>query len=75
MTNEKCCNDDNCCTEDEMYTVEEMVYGAHDKVDALIELLIEKKVITEDEYANKLKEIIAEYDEEEDGEDSEEKSE
>ena len=46
------------------YTVEEMVYGAHDKVDALIELLIEKKVFTEKEYAEKLKQILAEYEEE-----------
>lgn len=56
-------------TEEETYTVEEMVYGAHDKVDALIELLIEKKVFTEEEYATKLQAILDEYDEEDDCED------
>lgn len=56
---------DNCCTEDDMYTIEEMVYGAHDKVDALIELLIEKKVFSEEEYTKKVQEIIAEYEEDE----------
>ena len=69
MTDENC--KDNCCTEDEMYSVEEMVYGAHDKVDALIELLIDKGVISEEEYSKKLQDIIAEYsDDEETSEDS-----
>jgi len=66
-------NEEQNVTEEELLTVEEMVYGAHDKVDALIELLIEKNVFTEEEYAEKLQQILAEYDdgEEADEEDSE----
>ncbi|PLW80303.1 hypothetical protein C0585_03220 [Candidatus Woesearchaeota archaeon] len=66
-------NEEQNVTEEELLTVEEMVYGAHDKVDALIELLIEKNVFTEEEYADKLQQILAEYDdgEEADEEDSE----
>ncbi len=34
----------------------DLIYEAHDKVDALIDLLIEKGIITEDEYEKKLAE-------------------
>lgn len=54
--------------EDEIYTLEEMTYGAHDKIDALIDLLIEKKVFTEEEYSEKIKQILSEYEDEEDKE-------
>lgn len=55
---------ENNATEDEMYSVEEMVYGAHDKIDALIDLLIEKKIISEEDYTKKIQDVLAEYDDE-----------
>ena len=45
-------------THDE-FTTEELTFAAHDKVDALIDLLIEKKVFTEDEYVDVLKNLHA----------------
>jgi len=36
----------------------DLIYEAHDKVDVLIELLIDKGVITLDEYNQKLEEYI-----------------
>jgi len=48
----------------EEFTTEELTFAAHDKIDALIDLLIEKKVITEDEYVSVLKNLHAdEYEE------------
>jgi hypothetical protein len=35
----------------------DVIYEAHDRIDALIELLIEKKVFSEKEFENKLSEI------------------
>lgn len=36
------------------FTTEELSYAAHDKVDVLIDILIEKGLLTEDEYVKKL---------------------
>ena len=36
----------------------DLIYESHDKVDALIDLLIEKGVITQDEYEEKLAKVI-----------------
>ena len=36
------------------FTVEELSFAAHDKVDILIDLLIEKGILTEAEYLKKL---------------------
>lgn len=36
------------------FTVEELSFAAHDKVDVLIDLLIEKGLFTEAEYLKKL---------------------
>ncbi len=38
----------------------DLIYESHDKVDALIELLIEKGIISQEEYETKLIEIIGE---------------
>ena len=38
----------------------DLIYESHDKVDALIELLIEKGVISQEEYEKKLVEVIGE---------------
>ncbi|MDK2849479.1 MAG: hypothetical protein PWP03_431 [Candidatus Woesearchaeota archaeon] len=54
----------------EEYTAEDLLYDAHLKIDALIELLIDKGVITEEEFNNKLDELV-----EEDLEDEEEQEE
>lgn len=43
-------------------TAEELAFAAHDKVDALIDVLIEKKLLTENEFIAALKNI---YNEEE----------
>ncbi|RME77303.1 hypothetical protein D6774_04835 [Candidatus Woesearchaeota archaeon] len=45
---------------------EELLYVVNDKIDALIELLIEKNVISEDEYAKKLDSLYEESEEESD---------
>ena len=70
MTEEKCekCKKDPC--ECEM-SVEDLANYADDKVDALIDLLIKKGVITEDEYAKTYEDLF----EDDDEDDSEEKSE
>lgn len=44
---------------------EELLYVVNDKIDALIELLIEKKVILEEDYAKKLEDLYDEEEEEE----------
>ncbi|MBR9676323.1 hypothetical protein GOV05_04915 [Candidatus Woesearchaeota archaeon] len=51
--------DDNC--EHEVLGAEELALGAHDKVDALIDLLIKKGVFKEEEYSNQIKELLKEY--------------
>jgi len=43
----------------------DLIYEAHDKIDALIDLLIEKGVISESEYEKKLEEYYEMEDEEE----------
>ncbi len=40
------------------YTAEDLAYSAHNRMDALIDLLIEKKIITEKEYEQKIEEIV-----------------
>ncbi len=42
---------------DEEYTMEDLAISAHNRIEALIELLIEKKVITESEYEKKIEEL------------------
>jgi hypothetical protein len=54
--------------EDEM-SFEDLALMANDKVDALIELLIEKKVITEKEYDAKMEELLTEIEDDLDDED------
>ena len=39
------------------FTTEELTFAAHDKIDALIDLLIAKNIITEEEFINSLKKI------------------
>ena len=36
----------------------DLIYESHDKVDALIDLLVEKGVITQEEYEEKLAKVI-----------------
>ena len=38
----------------EEFTTEELTFAAHDKVDVLIDLLIEKGILTESEYLKNL---------------------
>ena len=38
----------------EEFTTEELTFAAHDKIDVLIDLLIEKGILTESEYLKKL---------------------
>ncbi len=49
----------------EEYTAEDLLYDAHLKIDALIELLIDKGVIKEEEFNKKLDELVEEDLEEE----------
>lgn len=44
--------------EDIEVTELDLIYEAHDRVDALLELLIEKGIITEEEYESKLEELL-----------------
>lgn len=46
--------------DDEEMTMEDLVYEAHLKIDALIDILIEKKVLTEEELNDKMDEFIEE---------------
>jgi len=62
-------------------TKDDLLYEAHLKVDALIELLVTKGIITEEEYNDVYEKLLsedleedAEYDEDESGDDSEEES-
>jgi len=48
-------------TEEVEVTEMDLIYDAHDRLDALIELLVEKKVITQKEFEKKLDDM---YDEE-----------
>jgi hypothetical protein len=54
-------------TNEDMDDVSELdlIFETNDRLDALIELMIEKKVITEDEYNKKVMEIIEENEGEE----------
>jgi len=49
---------------DEEITELDLIYELNDRFDALIELLIQKKVINEHEYNKKLNEIITENNQE-----------
>jgi hypothetical protein len=53
-----CDHDDDC--EDIEDTPEDVAHNANDKVDALINLLIKKKVITEDEFETEYDELFEE---------------
>ncbi|MGE0793188.1 MAG: hypothetical protein AB7V77_03360 [Candidatus Woesearchaeota archaeon] len=46
------------------FTAEELSYAAHDKIDALIDVLIEKNIITEEEFVDSLKNIYKQIEEE-----------
>ena len=48
-------------SENELVTSEELLMSNTISLDALVLLLIEKEVLTEDEYFNKLKQVQAEY--------------
>lgn len=39
---------------DQEFTTEELAFAAHDKLDVLIDMLIEKGILTEEEYIKKL---------------------
>jgi len=44
-------------TEEQEVTELDLIYDSHDRIDALIELLIKKEVITQDEYNHMLDKI------------------
>ena len=48
-------------SENELVTSEELLMSNTISLDALVLLLIEKEVLTEDEYFSKLKQVQAEY--------------
>lgn len=54
---------------------DDLLYEAHLKIDALIELLIKKKVITEDEYNDMYEKLLNEDIQEHEGESQEDESE
>jgi hypothetical protein len=54
---------------------DDLLYEAHLKIDALIELLIKKKVITEDEYNDMYEKLLNEDIKEHEGESQEDESE
>ncbi|PIN68667.1 hypothetical protein COV93_08580 [Candidatus Woesearchaeota archaeon CG11_big_fil_rev_8_21_14_0_20_43_8] len=56
MSKEKECGC-HCC-DDEPMSTEDIANHADDKVDALIQLLLKKKVITEDEYDKEFKSLF-----------------
>ena len=64
---EKCeCSCDCAGKEDEMVmTTEDIANHADDKIDALLQLLIEKKVISEDEYDKAFKSLFVDEEEKE----------
>ena len=49
----------------ELVSFKEMIFANSIQVDALAQLLIEKGLITEDEFYTKLRDFIAEYESEE----------
>ncbi len=59
---------ENFESNEEEYTAEDLLYDAHLKIDALIELLIDKGVISEEEFNKKLDELVDEDLEEEEDE-------
>ncbi len=61
-------------SEDEI-NADDLLYEAHLKVDALIELLINKKVISEDEYNDMYEKLLNEDIQEHEGESEEDESE
>ena len=64
MAEEKCPECGKYPCECEEMNVEELANYADDKIDVLIDLLIKKGVITEDEYAKAYDELFDENDEE-----------
>jgi len=49
---------------EEDFTTEELAFASHDKIDALIDILIEKKLITEQEFVDSLKKLYAQMESE-----------
>jgi hypothetical protein len=58
MADEECCKKEEC--ECEELSAEEVGFQAHDKIDALINLLVKKKLITEDELEKAYDELFEE---------------
>ena len=56
--------DDDLISEDEELDTDELAERADDKVDVLIDLLVEKGVITEEEFEKKYDELFGDEDEE-----------
>lgn len=40
--------------EGEEFTIEELAFAAHDKIDILLDILIEKGILSEEEYIKRL---------------------
>ena len=66
--NEDSCCEDTCCCEDECgsegISVKEVAYHADDKIDALIQLLIKKKLIKDSEFEEEYNSLFEEEKEE-----------
>ncbi|MBT3984934.1 hypothetical protein HOD38_03340 [archaeon] len=60
--------EDNIVDEEEV-SVEDVAYEAHHKVDALIDLLIKKNIITNSEYDEQIDSLISDMEKEEEKED------
>jgi len=56
--------DDDLISEDEELDTDELAERADDKVDVLIDLLVEKGVITEEEFEKKYDELFGDEEEE-----------
>lgn len=56
---EKCCSHEGCGSHEEM-SVEDIANSADDKVDALIDLLVKKDIITEPEFSEALEDLYEE---------------
>lgn len=63
---EECdCDDDDChCEDDGELNVEEVAIEAYNRIDALVEILIKKGIITEEELEDMEEKLLEEEDEE-----------
>jgi hypothetical protein len=59
-TEESCQCSCDCCSDSEDISIKEVAYHADDKVDALIQLLLKKKIINEHEFEEEYNSLFEE---------------